>query len=71
LPRVARVVSLVAVVYTKKERLKERRAQRLRRDDLRSWVSFTELVEMVEVNSYELVHVDFDLILLELAVSTP
>ena len=63
LPRVATVVSLVAVVYTRKEAKKERRNKRLRRNEILNWIAFKDLVKGVDVNSTEPVHVDFDLIL--------
>ena len=63
LPRVAVVISLVAVVYTRKEGKKERRNKRLRRDEILNWIAFKDLVKGVDVNSTEPVHVDFDLIL--------
>ncbi|CAG5158201.1 uncharacterized protein ALTATR162_LOCUS5035 [Alternaria atra] len=63
LPRVAIVVSLVAVVYTRKEAKKERRNKRLRRNEILNWIGFKDLVKGVDVNSTEPVYVDFDLIL--------
>jgi hypothetical protein len=63
LPRVAIVVSLVAVVYTRKEAKKERRNKWLRRNKILNWIAFKDLVKGVDVNSTEPVHVDFDLIL--------
>lgn len=65
LPRVATVVSLVAVVYTRKEAKKERRNKRLRRNEILNWIAFKDLVKGVDVNSTEPVHVDFDLILVD------
>jgi hypothetical protein len=63
LPRVAIVVSLVAVVYTRKDAKKERRNKRLRRDKILDWIAFKDLVKGVDVNSTEPIHIDFDLIL--------
>jgi hypothetical protein len=63
LPRVGIVVSLVAVVYTRKEAKKERRNKRLRRNEILNWIAFKDLVKGVDVNSTKPVHVDFDLIL--------
>jgi hypothetical protein len=63
IPRVAVVVSVVAVVYTRKEAKKERRNKQLRRDEILNWVAFKHLVKGVDVNSTEPVYVDFALIL--------
>ncbi|KAF1937837.1 hypothetical protein EJ02DRAFT_505784 [Clathrospora elynae] len=64
-PRRVAVVSLCAVVYTEKQRKPDQKVKRIQRDDYLAWADFQKLVKLVDINAYEPVHVDFDLILRE------